>query len=51
MKRANKINASAVVILGEDELARQAATVRHMDTGEQEEVALAARSDYLARYR
>lgn len=51
MKRANKINASAVVILGEDELARQAATVRHMDTGEQEEVALAALSDYLARYR
>jgi len=51
MKRANKLKAAAVVILGEDELARQAATVRHMDTGEQEEVALTALSDYLARYR
>ncbi len=51
MKRANRLNAAAVVILGEDELARRAATVRHMDTGEQEEVALSALSDYLARYR
>jgi histidyl-tRNA synthetase len=51
LKRANKLNAAAVVILGEDELARHAATVRHMDTGEQEEVALSALSDYLARYR
>lgn len=50
MKRANKLNVAAVVILGEDELARRAATVRHMDTGEQEEVALTALSDYLARY-
>jgi histidyl-tRNA synthetase len=51
MKRANRINVSAAVILGEDELARQAATVRHMDSGEQEEVTLASLADYLARYR
>ena len=48
MKRANRLNAAAVVILGEDELARQAATVRHMDTGEQEEVSLASLPEFLA---
>ena len=51
MKRANRLNAAAVVILGEDELARQAATVRHMDTGEQEEVSLASLPEFLALYR
>ena len=51
MKRANRLNAAAVVILGEDELARQAATVRHMDTGEQEEVSLASLPEFLAPYR
>ena len=51
MKRANRLNAAAVVILGEDELARQAATVRHMDTGEQEEVLLASLPEFLALYR
>tara|TARA_Y100001934_G_scaffold244058_1_gene301213 strand:- start:18 stop:1262 length:1245 start_codon:yes stop_codon:yes gene_type:complete len=51
MKRANRLNAAAVVILGEDELARQAATVRHMDTGEQEEVSLASLTEFLAPYR
>lgn len=51
MKRANRLNAAAVVILGDDELARDAATVRHMDTGEQEEVALASLPEFLAPYR
>ena len=51
MKRANRLNAAATVILGEDELARAAATVRHMDTGEQEEVSLASLPEYLAPYR
>ena len=51
MKRANRLNAAVAVILGEDELARAAATVRHMDTGEQEEVALTSLPEHLARYR
>jgi histidyl-tRNA synthetase len=51
MKRANKINAAAAVILGEDELARGVATVRDLDTGEQEEAALASLADRLARDR
>ncbi len=41
MKRANKIGAYAAVILGEDELARGAVTLRNLDGGEQVEVALA----------
>jgi histidyl-tRNA synthetase len=51
MKRANRLNAAATVILGDEELARGAATVRHMDTGEQEEVSLASLPDFLAPYR
>ena len=51
MKRANRLNAAATVILGEDELARETATVRHMDTGEQEEVALTSLPEHLAQYR
>ncbi len=51
MKRANKINARATVLLGEDELARGAATVRDMDTGEQSDVPLASLETHLARYR
>ncbi|MCZ6885780.1 MAG: histidine--tRNA ligase [Alphaproteobacteria bacterium] len=42
MKRANRIGASFAVIVGADELARNAATLRDMDTGAQEEVALDA---------
>lgn len=51
MKRANRLNAAAALILGDEELAREAATVRHMDTGEQEEVALASLPEFLAPYR
>ena len=51
MKRANKINACAVVIVGEDELERRAATVRDMDSGEQTEVPLDSLQSHLARYR
>ena len=51
LKRANKIGARAAVLLGEDEAARDAATVRDLDTGEQVEVPLAALEDHLARYR
>ncbi|MDG4574965.1 MAG: histidine--tRNA ligase [Defluviicoccus sp.] len=41
MKWANRIDARVAVILGSDELARQVATVRNMDSGTQEDVALA----------
>ncbi len=51
MKRANKINAAAAVILGEDELARNAASVRDMESGEQTEVPLSSLENHLARYR
>jgi histidyl-tRNA synthetase len=51
MKRANRLNASAAVILGPDEAARGAATLRDFDSGTQEEVPLAALSERLNRYR
>ncbi len=51
LKRANKIGARAAVILGEDELGREAATLRDLDTGEQIEVPLAALKDRLAPFR
>jgi histidyl-tRNA synthetase len=51
MKRANKIGARAAVILGEDELARAAATLRDLDSGEQLEVPLSALKDRLAPFR
>ncbi|MDP6172645.1 MAG: histidine--tRNA ligase, partial [Rhodospirillales bacterium] len=51
MKRANKINARAAVIVGEDELARNACTVRDMDTGDQSEVGLDDLETNLGRFR
>jgi histidyl-tRNA synthetase len=51
MKRANKIGARAAVIMGDDELAADSATVRDLDSGEQEQVALGALQDYLGRFR
>jgi len=51
MKRANKLNAAAALILGEDELARDAVMVRDMSSGEQAEVPLAALKEHLGRYR
>ena len=51
MKRANKVGARAAVILGEDELARGAATLRDLDSGEQVEVPLGALKDRLAPFR
>tara|TARA_R110000787_G_scaffold46640_1_gene113148 strand:- start:8857 stop:10188 length:1332 start_codon:yes stop_codon:yes gene_type:complete len=40
MKRANKLNARAAVLIGEDELARNVCTLRDLDQGEQREVEL-----------
>jgi histidyl-tRNA synthetase len=48
LKRANKIAARAAVILGDDELKRDIATLRDLDTGAQEEVPLARLRDRLA---
>ncbi len=42
MRRADRIGARAAVLLGDDELARGAATLRDLDSGEQSEVALDA---------
>jgi len=41
MRRANRINAFAAILLGDDELARGAATLRNLGNGEQSEVPLA----------
>ena len=51
MQRANKANACAAVILGEDELKRGVAAVRDLDAGTQSEVPLAALKDRLAAFR
>jgi histidyl-tRNA synthetase len=51
MKRANKLAARAAVILGEDELARDAATVRDLDSGKQELVPLDTLTEHLTRFR
>lgn len=40
MKRANKLNARAAVLIGEDELAGEVCMLRDLDKGEQREVAL-----------
>jgi histidyl-tRNA synthetase len=41
MRRADRLNARAAVLLGDDELAQNAATVRDLDSGEQSLVPLA----------
>ena len=51
MKRANKLKASAAVILGEDELNRGVATVRDMESGEQQEVPVSSLAEAMVRYR
>ncbi len=51
LKRANKLNARAAVILGENELAKGAATLRDLDTGAQEEAPLSSLEERLSRFR
>ena len=51
MKRANKLGACAALLLGEDELAQNSATLRDLDTGEQDLVSLEALEERLARFR
>jgi histidyl-tRNA synthetase len=47
MKRAYKVNACAAILLGTDEIAAQQATLRNLDTGEQNLIAFSALKDYL----
>jgi histidyl-tRNA synthetase len=51
MKRANKLHARYAVILGEDELQRGTATLRDLDSGEQEAIPLPQLQDRLATAR
>jgi len=51
MKRANKIEARAAIILGTDEIAAGAATVRDLDTGDQAQVPFDALEGALDRFR
>ncbi|KIM00278.1 Histidyl-tRNA synthetase [Paramagnetospirillum magnetotacticum MS-1] len=49
MARANKVNARFAVILGEEESARKAVTIRDLDTSTQDEVPLAQLEEHLGR--
>lgn len=51
MKAANKVNARAAILIGENEIGRNAATVRDLDTGEQAEVPLQVLKDRLVQFR
>jgi len=51
LKRADRLKASVALILGEDELKRGVVTLRDLDSGAQEDVALGALKDRLAPYR
>ena len=51
MKRANKLKARYAVILGDDELQRGTATLRDLDSGEQEAIPLPQLQDRLAATR
>jgi histidyl-tRNA synthetase len=51
LKRANKVAARIAILLGDDELKRDAATVRDLDSGDQISVPFASLRDHLARFR
>ena len=51
LKQANKMAAAVALLIGEDELARNAATLRDLDSGEQSEVSLDQLEVALAPYR
>lgn len=51
MKRANRLNARAAIILGPDEAAKGVASFRDLDSGGQEEVPLDSLVQHLAPYR
>ena len=51
LNRANKANAVAALLVGEDELEKGVVTLRNMETGEQSEAPLSSLEEHLARYR
>lgn len=51
MKKANKMNARAALILGSDEMTRNVVTVRDLDSGDQEEVPLDLLEENLVRFK
>nr|WP_181017967.1 histidine--tRNA ligase [Sneathiella aquimaris] len=51
MKQANKANAWAAILIGEDELARNVCTFRNLDEGSQEEIPLDQITAKLQQYR
>lgn len=51
MKRANKVNACAAVMIGDDELAAGKATIRDLDSGEQATAQLAELAAQLEKYK
>jgi histidyl-tRNA synthetase len=51
MKRADKIKARAAIILGDNEIERQIAAVRDLDSGEQAEVSLSLLEERLKPFR
>lgn len=51
MKRANQAKARAAVLIGDDELAAGKATVRDLDSGDQQEAALETLAEALAPFR
>lgn len=50
MKRANKANALAAILIGEDELARNVVTVKKFEDGSQQEVGLDQLADHLKEF-
>jgi histidyl-tRNA synthetase len=44
MRRANRVNARAAVLIGDDEVARNVVTLRDLDSGEQSEVPIGVSS-------
>ena len=51
LQRADKIKARAAVIIGDDEIAKEVAALRDLDSGEQVEVPLAELTQRLAAFR
>lgn len=51
LKKANKINACAAIIMGSDEQAKGIVTVRDLDSGEQVEVKISELGSFLQKYK
>jgi histidyl-tRNA synthetase len=51
MKRANKLGACAALLIGEDELKQKSVTLRNLDSGDQQLVALDALDERLTPFR